>query len=96
MKIMTSSNFGELSKKNPKGLKPQQIQAKLKHESLSDFVIQIPFGIWTSCQKESCSFLFNLLPHTTCQLFDAATACGGHRSVGPWRRLHSTASSRHL
>jgi hypothetical protein len=53
---MTSLNFGELSKKNPKGLKPQQIQAKLKLESLSDFVIKIPFGIWTSCQKESCSF----------------------------------------
>jgi hypothetical protein len=38
------------------------IQSKFKLNSFPDFVIQNPLGIWTSSQKDSCSFWFSLAP----------------------------------
>ncbi len=56
LKIMSIKIFGEFMEFFLKGLDPFQIQTKFKLDFLPEFLIQRLLGIWTSSQKESCSF----------------------------------------
>jgi hypothetical protein len=62
LKIMPGNIFGAFMEFFPKGLNSFKIQTKFKCNLVPEFVIQILLGIWTSSQKESCSFWIYLSP----------------------------------
>jgi hypothetical protein len=56
LKIMPRKIFGEFMKFFLKGLNPFKFQTKFENILLPKFLIHIVLRIWTSSQKESCSF----------------------------------------